>query len=507
MHAQGTKINHETDLAELRRRLRELSYLQSTAAILHWDQSTLMPDEGASFRGDQLAYLEKITHEKSIDPALGALLQRLSQQTLSDQNASALVRVAKEDFNRNARLPSEFVERLTTHSVSTYQIWKRARAEKNFQLVIEPLKKSLELSQEYSSFFSGFNHIADPLIDAADPGLTVAQTRPLFAELRKGLLPLIDEVLAHGETDSSCLSQDFDEDKQLAFATDVIRQIGYEFTRGRQDKSPHPFMIRINSGDVRITTRVRRNDLGDALFSCIHEAGHALYELGIDPELEFTPLARGVSAALHESQSRLWENLVGRSLPFWEYFYPRLQEVFPAQLSGVSLKQFVCAINKVQRSLIRTDADELTYNLHVMIRFDLEIDLLEGRLKVEDLRDAWNERYRLDLKMTPPDDGDGVLQDVHWYSGLIGGAFQGYTVGNVISGQLFAAAERDLGDLSKRTRHGDFATLRNWLRSHVHRFGRVHTVDEILLSATGQSLSTQPYMSYLQTKYRGLKSL
>jgi carboxypeptidase Taq len=283
--------------------------------------------------------------------------------------------------------------------------------------------------------------------------------------------------------------------------------LGFDFERGRQDKTPHPFMTKYSLGDVRITTRVDEQYLGEALFSTIHEAGHAMYEQGIPMAFEGTPLADGASSGLHESQSRLWENLVGRSRPFWTFFYPRLKAAFPSQLDAVSLDTFYRAINRVERSLIRTDADEVTYNLHVMIRFDLELALLEGNLSIADLPDAWNERYRQDLGLLPPDDRDGVLQDIHWFSGTIGGAFQCYTLGNLMSAQLFEAALKAHPEIIGEMETGEFSTLRSWLRENVHRYGRKLTATEIMERATGRHLEIDPYMRYLRKKYGELYGL
>src|SRR4030095_1784734 len=305
-------------------------------------------------------------------------------------------------------------------------------------------------------------------IDLAEDGMTVAAVRALFDELRAGLVPLIKAIRERPEVDGGCLSGNFPEIAQQAFGEQVIRAFGYDYTRGRQDKTAHPFMTKLGRGDVRITTRYNEDFLPDGLFSTLHEAGHAMYEQGIADDLEGTPLFSGTTAGVHESQSRLWENLVGRSLPFWSYWYGTLQASFPGELDDVPIDTFYRAINKVIPSLIRTEADEVTYTLHVMLRFDLELALLEGTLKVADLPDAWRERVKSDLGVTPPDDRNGALQDVHWYGGIVGGAFQSYTLGNIMSAQFFAAARRDLPDLDRQIAAGEFAPLREWLTSHIY---------------------------------------
>jgi carboxypeptidase Taq len=332
--------------------------------------------------------------------------------------------------------------------------------------------------------------------------MTVARVRTLFGELRAELVPIVRAVTEQQPADDSCLRGSFPEARQLDFSVTVIRRFGYDFDRGRLDKTYHPFCTRFSSGDVRITTRVKENDLGDALFSTLHEAGHALYEQGVDAALDGTPLGCGTSMGVHESQSRLWENLVGRSRGFWEHFYPQLADTFPEQFKAVPLETFYRAINKVERSLIRTDADEVTYNLHVMLRFDLELDLLEGRLKVKDLPEAWRARFKADFGIAPPDDRDGCLQDVHWYGGAwVGGAFQSYTIGNILSAQFYAAAVEAHPMVSREIARGEFGTLHRWLRDHLYRHGRKFQPEEIVRRATGSPRTIAPYIAYLRAKY------
>jgi carboxypeptidase Taq len=337
--------------------------------------------------------------------------------------------------------------------------------------------------------------------------MRASTVRALFAALREQLVPIVQAITAQPVADDACLRQHFPEAQQLAFGLEAIKQLGYDFDRGRQDKTHHPYMIKFSLGDVRITTRFSENDLGNALFSTIHEAGHALYEQGIRMEFEGTPLASGTSAGVHESQSRLWENIVGRSRGFWQFFYPRLQATFPDQLGGVPLDIFYRAINKVKPSLIRVDADEVTYNLHVMMRFDFELDLLEGRLAVRDLPDAWHERTQSDLGIAPPDDRDGVLQDVHWYGGPIGGAFQGYTLGNILSAQFFESAIRAHPAIRAEIATGKFDTLHGWLKQNIYQHGRKFTASQLVERATGGPLSFEPYIRYLREKYGELYQL
>jgi carboxypeptidase Taq len=331
--------------------------------------------------------------------------------------------------------------------------------------------------------------------------MTAAEIRALFGALRAELVPIARKIAERPVADDSCLRAGYPEAAQIEFAAGVIRRFGYDYERGRHDRTHHPFCTKFSIGDVRVTYRTRENDLGDGLFSMLHEAGHALYEQGVDPRWEATPVARGASSGVHESQSRLWENLVGRSRGFWEAFYPDLQKAFPGQLRQTSLDTFYRAINKVEPSLIRTDADEVTYNLHVMIRFDLELALLEGKLSVAELPEAWRARYQSDLGVTPPDDRDGVLQDVHWYSGAIGGGFQGYTLGNIMSAQFFEAAVAARPEIPDAIRQGEFGALHGWLKEQIYRHGRTFTPAELIERVTGGPLSIEPYARYLKRKY------
>jgi carboxypeptidase Taq len=323
----------------------------------------------------------------------------------------------------------------------------------------------------------------------------------LFADLRDQLVPIVRSITSQPPVDDSVLHTHYPEAEQLSFGAEVVRQLGYDFSRGRIDKTHHPFMTKFSLGDIRITTRVKEDYLGDCLFSNMHEAGHAMYEQGIDMSHEGMPIGGGTSAGVHESQSRLWENIVGRSRGFWEYMYPQIQAQFPEQLKDVSLETFYAAINKVEKSLIRTEADEVTYNLHVMLRFDLELALLEGSLPVADLPEAWRERYRADLGIAPPDDRDGVMQDVHWYGIHVGGVFQGYTLGNVLAVQFYDSALRVHPEIAAETEAGEFGTLRTWLTDNVYRHGRKFTTAELVQRVTGGPLRTEPYVNYLRTKY------
>ncbi len=497
----------DSKFKELLVRLREISDIKAAIALLHWDQATYMPSGGATARGRQSATLQTLAHQRLTDPAIGELLAALhSYQTdfPPDSFEARLIRVTHRDYQQAVQVPTELMAKLSQHQANTYNAWAKARENSDFAGVLPYLEKTLELSQEYANCFSGYDHIADPLIDQFDEGMTVAKVRSLFQELRQQLVPLVEKITACSPLDNSCLYQYFPSQEQLDFGLGVARFIGYDLNRGRQDQTHHPFMTKFSIDDVRITTRVKEHCLAESLFSTIHEAGHALYEQGISLDLEGTPLADGASSALHESQARLWENIIGRSRAFWEWLYPRMQGVFMRQLGQVNSLQFYRAINKVTPSLIRTEADEVTYNLHVMIRFDLELALLEGKLAVRDLPEAWNERYRQDLNLVPETDLEGVLQDVHWYLGTIGGMFQGYTLGNLMAAQFYETAITLDPEIPFDIERGSFKRLLDWLTENIYQHGRKFTTQEIIENATGSPIQIQPFLNYLYHKYEYL---
>jgi carboxypeptidase Taq len=500
----------EAKLQELKTRLTEVNDLQSAAALLYWDFSTYMPPGGAEARGRQLATLNQVAHEKFTDDTIGKLLDELRPYETSlsyDSTEASLIRTTRREYERAVQIPASFVSKFSNHISLSYNAWMKARPENDFASVQPFLEQTLELSRQRAGFFSGYAHIADPLIAEFDYGMAAASIRTLFTDLREQLVPLVQAITEQPPADDSCLLQPFPETDQTAFGLDVIKRLGYDFERGRQDKTHHPFMTKFSLGDVRITTRFKDNDLREGLFSTIHESGHAMYEQGICVDFEGTPLANGTSSGVHESQSRLWENLVGRSRAFWRFFYPKLQAAFPQQLGNVPLDTFYRAINKVERSLIRTDADEVTYNLHVIMRFDFELDLLEGRLAVRDLPDAWGERFASDMGIRPHDDRDGVLQDMHWYSDMIGGQFQGYTLGNILSAQFMEAATNAQPTIPQEIEAGEFGTLHGWLKENLYQHGSKYTASELVERVTGGPLRTEPYLRYLRTKYGELYQL
>jgi carboxypeptidase Taq len=500
----------QKQLDELKTRLMEVYDLRHTAAVLNWDESTYMPRGGAGARGRQYALITRFAHEKLIDKEIGRLLDDLQPYGESlpyDSDEASLIRVARREYERAIKIPPKFIAEFSQHMSKSFNAWVAARPENDFKAMVPLLERTVDYSRQMADFYPGYEHIADPLIDVEDHGMKATTLRKLFANLHRELVPIVKAILAQPPADDSCLKLRYSQADQLAFGLDVIRQLGYDFNRGRQDLTYHPFQTTFSLGDVRITTRVDENNLADSLFSTIHEAGHAMYEQGIRMELDSTPLGEGASAGLHESQSRTWENLVGRSREFWEFFYPRLQAKFPSQLKGVSSDTFYRAVNKVQPSLIRTDADEVTYNLHVMIRFDIELALLEGNLLVRDLPEYWHLRYQADLGLRAPDDRDGVLQDVHWFAGVVGGSFQGYTLGNIYGSQFYEQALKAHPEITTEIAAGKFDTLHTWLVDHIYQHGSKFSPSELVDKVCGVPLSTVPYINYLKAKYGELYDL
>lgn len=493
---------------QLSERLAELADLVYASAVLGWDQQVYMPPAGAEERGNQLGTLARIIQEKATAPELGRLLDDLMPYAASldpDSDEACIIKVNKKDFDKATRVPPEHVEKFAQVTTMAQQAWMEARQKSDFALFQPHLEKVLELRKKYITFFPDVEHPYDALLDDFEPGMKTAEVQAIFDRLRPKQLELIRAIAGKPQVDDSFLHQPFDEKKQWDFGTEVITKFGYDWNRGRQDKTAHPFTTDFGVNDVRITTRVAPDFLNTMLFGTMHECGHALYGLGAAPELERTGLAPGASLAVHESQSRLWENLVGRSLPFWQHFYPRLQETFP-QLSGVPLDKFYKGINKVQPSFIRVEADEATYNLHIMLRMEIEIALMEDKLAAKDLPEYWNTKMQEYLGVTPADDARGVLQDVHWSGGMIG-YFSTYTLGNLISAQLWEKINQDLPDLSEQIRAGKFDTLLGWLRNKIHRHGRKFEPQELVQKVTGSRIDPAAYVRYLTKKYSEIYEL
>lgn len=500
----------EDRLQELKSRLIEIGDLRYAASLLTWDQRTFMPPKGAESRARQVAMLQRLAHQKFMDPVLGRLLEELEPYEASlayDSDEASLIRVTRRDYERETRVPADFQAEFDEHMAMSYHTWTHARPENDFERMVPILEKTLEYSRRYAEFFPEKDHLIDPLIAITDEGVTGADLRLLFGELCDALVPMVEEIAQRPALDDSYLYQHYPQEEQLRFGLDIVERFGYDLDRGREDLSAHPVTSASGLDDVRITTRVQDNNLKEALFGTLHEAGHAIYTQNIRRELESTPIGRGATYGVHESQSRFWENIVGRSRFFWEFAYPRLQRVFPEQLGEVPPDSFYRAINKVEPSLIRTAADEVTYSLHCAMRFELEMDLLEGRVEVRDLPEVWRERSLEGLGVAPEDDRDGVLQDMNWYSDRIGGLYQHYTLGNVMSAMWYEAAVDAHPEIPDEIRQGEFSTLRRWLSENIHTHGRKFTTSELVERVTGGELTTKPYLRYLEVKYGELYQL
>lgn len=488
----------------LKAHLAIIEDLRAAAAILRWDQETHMPPGGAAGRAEQLATLSRLAHNMFTSSQTRDLLasaEAILDALDPDSDEAALVRMTRRDYDRLSKLPADFVAERARAASLSIQVWREARRKNDFPAFQPALQQMVNYARRAADYLGYDEHPYDALLDLYEPAMRSREVDALFARLREVTLPLVRAIVQRGQVvDDASLRMEYEETHQRAFALKVAEAFGYDLTRGRLDESPHPFATSFNIDDVRITTRYQRRYLPSAIFGVLHEAGHAMYEQGISRSLARTPIADGASLGLHESQSRLWENLVGRSRPFWRHFFPMLQQQFPDQLHDVDVETFYRAVNQVRPSLIRVEADEVTYNLHIMLRFDLEKLLLEGRLGAKELPDAWNDKMNGYVGITPPSDADGVMQDIHWSGGSIG-YFPTYTLGNIISVQLFEAARKAHPGLLDEIAQGQFGTLLGWLRAHVHRHGRKFLPRELLQRATGSDLTPEPYLRYLREKF------
>lgn len=491
-------------LSQLKEILGEVADLRAAESVLGWDQQTYMPPGGAEGRAMALSTLSRLSHERFVADQVGELLEAAEAEVAGqapDSDDVRLLRVTRRLYRKDRKVPSEYVAEFTRVTALANQTWQQARAESNFPIFQDHLKAIVVLRRQYADFFKPYESVYDPLLDDFEPGMKTAQVKAIFDALRPRQVELIQAIADKGPVvDDAILYKNYPEDRQWTFGIEVAQRFGYDLNRGRQDHSTHPFTTDFNTGDVRITTSFDPDYLGDALFSTLHEAGHALYGQGIPTRLDRSPLASALSLAIHESQSRTWENLVGRSRPFWNAFYPRLQALFPDNLGQVDLESFYRAINKVSPSLIRVNADEATYNLHIMLRFELELALMEGTLAVADLPQAWNSRMQDYLGLTPPDDAKGVLQDIHWSFGGIG-YFPTYALGNLVAAQLWETIQKALPDLPGQIEQAEFGALLAWLRQNIHQHAANFEPMELIERVTGAPLSPEPYLRYLKGKF------
>lgn len=494
----------------LRERLAQVQNLHYASGLLGWDQQTYMPPRGAQVRAEQLATLDRMAHELFTSDAIGTLLSELENESANiayDSDEASLLRVTRRDYDKACRVPARLVEDIARTSALGIEAWTRARADSNFSEFRPLLEKIVDLEIELAEHLGYSDRVYDALLDQYEPGMKTADVAAIFDNLKPELIDLVHAIAPRADrVNGDCLSRTYDEPRQWEFGLQVIKAYGFDFESGRQDRSVHPFTSSFGLGDTRITTRVEPNYLPAALFGTLHEAGHALYDMGYRPELEGTPMAGGASLGVHESQSRMWENLVGRSRGFWRHYFPRLRQVFPRQLADQDAESFYRAVNKVTPSLIRVEADEVTYNLHIMLRFELENDLVERKLKVADVPDAWNAKMKEYLGVVPPNDAEGCLQDIHWSLASLG-YFSTYSLGNLFSVQLFDSAVRAKPEIPEQIASGRFASLLGWLRENVHQHGRKFTLNELAVRATGEPLQSRSYMAYLRGKYTDIYGL
>lgn len=508
------KNKPDLSIEQLEERLRDIAHIASAISVLHWDQDVHMPPKGADYRAKTISHLSGLVHQKFValdsDGLLTNLKKQFKQGKYSDEEM-ALVREVWRDYSRQKKLPEAHVRELAELSSKAPVVWAKAREKSDFKL-FQPLLEKMFVLQRRSAEYLGFTDSPyDALLDMYEPGMTVKKTTLILGDLKKFLIPFIAKIKtakakAKIKIDTGKIEGDFPIPEQFEFNKFVAANLGYDLDAGRIDPSTHPFTINFNPHDVRFTTRYNQKDLTYALGSTIHEAGHALYEQGLLIENFGTPIGEAISLGVHESQSRMWENLIGQSEEFWKFFYPHLQKRFPKPFKKVSLGEFYKIINAVNPSFIRTGADEVTYNIHIIIRFEIEKEVMEGTLEVKDIPKVWNQKMQEYLGVKVPDDRRGVLQDVHWSSGLVG-YFPTYSFGNLYSAQLYVAMRNDIPDLEKRISKGDLKVAREWLRKKIHIHGRKYTADELLLEVTGESLNSKHFEDYLTKKYTKLYNI
>lgn len=499
----------EERLNQFKQLLAQIADLSRASALLGWDQQVYMPHGGSEDRGNILATLAGLTHDMFTSDEMGKLLDELkpvAAQLDPDSDDACLILRTAHDFEKQTKVPTEKVAEFARVTTMAEGAWEKARDKNDFKFFQPELEKIVELRREYAGYFKPFDHVYDPLLDDFEPGLKTKEVIDIFSKLRPQQVELLKAIASRQQVNDDFLHIPYDEKGQWDFGVDVITHFGFDWNRGRQDKSVHPFTTSFGIDDVRITTRFDKERAASALFSTMHEGGHAMYEQGIAQSLRRFPQATGASMAIHESQSRMWENIVGRSRPFWKFFYPKLKAIFPAQLNGISEETFYKGINKVEPSLIRVEADEATYNLHIMLRLELEIALMEGSLAVKDLPEAWNSRMKDYLGIVPPTNREGVLQDVHWSSGLFG-YFPTYALGNLISAQIWEKLNQAIPNLESQIEAGKFDEMLGWLRTNLHRHGAKFEPQVMVKRITGTGISPEPYMRYLTQKFTDIYGL
>ncbi len=489
---------------ELVNRLHEIHDINKSAQVLSWDQQTMMSPKGARARAEQLATLGRIAHEKFTSSEMARLLDELRPYEESepyDSFEASLIRVARRDYEKLSRVPSDLRADMSRTSSIAMEAWIEARKKSDFKIFLPHLEKNIALKHKYVECFDEPENIYDLLLDDYERDMKTSEAQRIFDDLKKDLVPLIAAIGKRVDTVSDkSLHGKFPVEKQREFCLSILQRFGFNPDSWRLDPTVHPFASNSSVMDIRITTRYYEDFINPAVFGSMHECGHGLYENGVDPALERTLLCRGASSGLHESQSRMWENLVGRSRAFWKFFYPKLQEAFPDAFKKVEMETFYRAINKVQPSLIRVEADEATYGLHIILRFELEQEIMNGKLALSDLPEAWNARIKSFLGIDVPNNAEGVLQDIHWSGGMLG-YFPTYQLGNIISAQIWEKVLADMPDLYEQFERGEFKPLREWLREHLHKHGRKFTPKETMQKVVGGPIEVAPYVRYLKNKF------
>jgi carboxypeptidase Taq len=486
--------------ADYKVKMQTIADVKNALAVLGWDQETYLPEKGAAFRGQQITTLSTIAHELFTAPELEAILQNLKDNAALDPVAQKNIELSAEDFEKNKKYPAAFVAEMSKATNESYHAWIKARKANDYSIFAPALSKMVTLKKQEADILGYEGHPYNALLNEYEKGAHTGMLDTIFEEVKTALSPLLAQIEQQPAVNKDFLHLHYNRDTQWQFGISLLKEMGYDMQAGRQDISEHPFTTSFSPQDVRVTTRIDENDFGNMTWSCIHEGGHALYEQGLPPAQYGLPCGEAASLGIHESQSRLWENNVGRSLIFWQYHYPRLQQLFPENLGGVSLHDFYKAINKVQPSLIRTEADELTYHFHIMIRYEIEKGLIDGSIDVKDLKHTWNEYYGKYLHVTVPDDVQGVLQDIHWSHGSFG-YFPTYSLGSFYAAQFFTAAEKQLPGLSSSIAAGRYQPLLEWLRSNIHPFGRYYTSNELCEKVTGKKLVFGDFLEYARKKY------
>ena len=488
-----------TGYDKLVRHIQKIADINNAIAVLHWDQEIYLPTQGAHFRAQQIASLSAVAHEMFVSNETGDLLkgaEAVANGFVEKRNIELLV----EDYEKRKKYSTEFVQNLSLQISKTYHSWIKARKENNFSIYEPDLSQLIRLKREECELLGYTDHPYDALMDEFEPKANARQIEDLFIKLKDPLVELVRKLKAQPQVKDEFMNGFYEKNDQWEFSLHLLRQMGYNFEAGRQDLSEHPFTISFNPDDVRVTTRVNERNLHVLIWSSIHEGGHALYEQGLSRDQYGLPAGSAASLSIHESQSRLYENNIGRSLDYWIANYNQLRDKFPANLEDITVAEFYQAINKVEPGLIRTEADELTYHLHILIRFEIEKALIEGSLEAKDLPTAWNEKYKEYLGVDVPDDKHGVLQDIHWSHGSFG-YFPTYTLGSLYAAQFFGAAGSNIPNLSDQIKKGELQQLLHWLRENIHSKGKLYTSEELCKQVTGQPLNVQSFLDYAGKKY------